>query len=124
VNGEYIFAIAGRDEDEAINVVLREKLKRHHSLELPDHVSLVATDEHTSYDGLQAHESTRNTVSHSTGEYVRGQIHTNNIDRSGRCQAPHRCTYHNVSKKYCRCTWRSSNFATTIAKTSIRSGRS
>ena len=37
VSGEYIFSIAGRDEDETTNAALREKLKRHHSLDLPDY---------------------------------------------------------------------------------------
>jgi hypothetical protein len=37
VNGEYTFSIAGRDEDETTNVALREKLKRHHALELPEY---------------------------------------------------------------------------------------
>ena len=37
VNGEYTFAIAGRDEDETTNVALQEKLKRHHALELPEY---------------------------------------------------------------------------------------
>jgi hypothetical protein len=37
VNGEYIFAISGRDEDETTNLALREKLKRHHSLDLPEY---------------------------------------------------------------------------------------
>jgi Protein of unknown function (DUF4011) len=36
VNGEYLFSIAGRDEDETTNVALREKL-RQHALELPEH---------------------------------------------------------------------------------------
>jgi len=37
VSGEYTFAISGRDEDETTNVALREKLKRHHALELPEY---------------------------------------------------------------------------------------
>ncbi len=35
-SGEYIFSISGRDEDETTNAALREKLRRHHSLELPE----------------------------------------------------------------------------------------
>ncbi len=35
-SGEYIFSIAGRDEDETTNVALREKL-RQHGLELPEY---------------------------------------------------------------------------------------
>jgi len=42
-----------------------------------DKVDLVATDEHSGYRGIKRpHES----VSHSSGEYVRGAVHTNNID--------------------------------------------
>lgn len=39
VGGEYIFSIAGRDEDETTNAALREKLKIHHSLDLPEYDS-------------------------------------------------------------------------------------
>jgi hypothetical protein len=35
-NGEYVFSIAGRDDDEATNVALREKLK-HLSIDLPEY---------------------------------------------------------------------------------------
>jgi len=42
-----------------------------------DKVDLVATDEHQGYRGIpRPHES----VNHSGGEYVRGNVHTNNID--------------------------------------------
>lgn len=37
INGEYVYSVAGRDDDESINVALREKLKRHHSIELPEY---------------------------------------------------------------------------------------
>lgn len=36
-NGEYVYSVSGRDDDESVNVALREKLKRHHSIELPDY---------------------------------------------------------------------------------------
>jgi hypothetical protein len=42
-NGEYVFSIAGRDEDETGNVALREKL-REHNLELPEYDSDVGID--------------------------------------------------------------------------------
>ncbi len=44
-----------------------------------DRVSMVATDEHQGYRGVskkRRHES----VNHSAGEYVRGEVHTANID--------------------------------------------
>jgi transposase-like protein len=46
---------------------------------LADRVSMVATDEHQGYRGLskkRRHEA----VNHSAGEYVRGEVHTANID--------------------------------------------
>src|SRR5437762_5936085 len=45
-----------------------------------DRVSLVATDEHTGYQGLQANRFPHETVAHSRGEYVRGNVHTQNLD--------------------------------------------
>lgn len=36
-SGEYVFSIKGRDEDETTNAALREKLRRHHALELPEY---------------------------------------------------------------------------------------
>jgi hypothetical protein len=36
-NGEYVFSIAGRDDDVTANVALREKLKRFHAIELPEY---------------------------------------------------------------------------------------
>lgn len=36
VNGEYVYSLAGRDDDETPNVALREKL-RQHAIELPEH---------------------------------------------------------------------------------------
>jgi transposase-like protein len=67
-----------------------------------DKVDLVATDDHRGYNYLQAaggfpHE----TVKHSENEYVRGNIHTNNIE-SFRALFKRGVigTYHNVSKKY------------------------
>jgi transposase-like protein len=66
-----------------------------------DKVSLVATDEHRGYDYLQAGGFPHETVKHSENEYVRGNVHTNNIEsfwsllKRGMVG-----TYHNVSKKY------------------------
>jgi transposase-like protein len=66
-----------------------------------DKVELVATDEHSGYRYLQYAPYPHHTVSHSDGEYVRGEIHTQSIDsfwallKRGIIGA-----YHNVSKKY------------------------
>ncbi len=63
-------------------------------------VSLVATDEHSGYRLLKygyPHE----VIKHSTGEYVRGEVHTNNIESFwSLLKRGIIGTYHNVSKAY------------------------
>jgi transposase-like protein len=65
-----------------------------------DKVELVATDEHSGYryiGWVMPHQS----VSHSAGEYVRGEIHTQSIDSFwALLKRGIIGTYHNVSKKY------------------------
>ena len=65
-----------------------------------DKVDLVATDEWSGYKLLQwalPHEVVR----HSTGEYVRGEVHTNNIESFwSLLKRGIIGTYHNVSRKY------------------------
>jgi len=65
-----------------------------------DNVDLVATDEHSGYRWLKSdypHES----VSHSKGEYVRGEVHTNNIESFwSLLKRGVIGTFHHVSKKY------------------------
>jgi transposase-like protein len=65
-----------------------------------DRVSLVATDEHAGYrllDSAYPHQVVR----HSGGEYVRGNLHTNNIESFWELLKRGIIgTYHNVSKKY------------------------
>jgi transposase-like protein len=64
-------------------------------------VDLVATDEHRGYAHLDAIGFPHEAVSHSTGEYVRGQIHTNNIESFwALLKRGVVGTYHNVSAKY------------------------
>jgi transposase-like protein len=66
-----------------------------------DRVSLVATDEHGGYAWLKPMKIPHQSVNHREGEYVRGEVHTNNIEsfwslfKRGVIG-----TYHNVSKKY------------------------
>ena len=43
VNGEYVFSIAGRDDDATTNVALREKLKQH-AIELPEYDPEIGID--------------------------------------------------------------------------------
>jgi transposase-like protein len=66
-----------------------------------DKVDLVATDEHLGYDRLAASGYQHDTVTHSTGEYVRGEVHTNNIESFwSLLKRGIMGTYHNVSAKY------------------------
>jgi len=77
-----------------------ETLTRFVRLAVSDKVELVATDEHSGYRYLKwamPHE----VVSHSTGEYVRGNVHTQSIDSFwALLKRGIIGTYHNVSKKY------------------------
>jgi len=63
-------------------------------------VDLVATDEHSGYRFLKEyfpHES----VSHSQGEYVRGEVHTNNLESFWSLfKRGVMGSFHHVSKKY------------------------
>jgi transposase-like protein len=65
-----------------------------------DRVSMVATDEHQGYRGVAAkrrHEA----VNHSAGEYVRGEIHTANIDSFwSLIKRGIMGSFHHVSKAY------------------------
>ncbi len=66
-----------------------------------DKVELVATDEASSYRYLKYAPYPHFTVSHSDGDYVRGEIHTQNIDSFWELLKRGIIgTYHNVSKKY------------------------
>jgi transposase-like protein len=77
-----------------------ETLTRFVRKAVSDKVDLVATDEHSGYRYLKwamPHEM----ISHSTGEYVRGNVHTNNIESFwSLLKRGILGTYHNVSKKY------------------------
>jgi transposase-like protein len=66
-----------------------------------DRVDLVATDEHSGYRLLKPSGIPHESVSHGQGEYVRGEVHTNNIEsfwsllKRGIIEQ-----FHHVSKKY------------------------
>jgi transposase-like protein/predicted RNA-binding Zn-ribbon protein involved in translation (DUF1610 family) len=65
-----------------------------------DKVDLVATDEHSGYRYLKW-VMPHGVVKHSHGEYVRGEIHTQNIESFwSLLKRGIIGTYHNVSKKY------------------------
>jgi hypothetical protein len=63
-------------------------------------VSLVATDENTGYGNLHK-QYPHKTVSHAKGEYVRGNVHTANLDSFwSLLKRGVMGTFHNVSKAY------------------------
>ena len=65
-----------------------------------DKVSLVATDESAGYQKLRQ-AFPHDTVDHKANEYVRGEVHTNNIESFwSLLKRGVIGTYHNVSKKY------------------------
>ncbi len=64
-------------------------------------VDLVATDDHPGYGYLTASGFKHGAVNHSAGEYVRGEVHTANIDNFwSLLKRGVIGTYHHVSKKY------------------------
>ncbi len=65
-------------------------------------ISLVATDEHSGYQYLERWQQLpHETVNHRQGEYVRGIVHTNNMESFwSLLKRGVMGTYHNVSKKY------------------------
>lgn len=66
-----------------------------------DKVELVATDEHSGYRLLKWAPYPHEVVTHSNDEYVRGEVHTQNIDSFwALLKRGIIGTYHNVSKKY------------------------
>jgi transposase-like protein len=65
-----------------------------------DNVSLVATDEHASYNAIND-EYHHETVAHRRGEYVRGEVHTATIDSFwSLLKRGIMGSFHNVSKAY------------------------
>jgi len=66
-----------------------------------DKVDLVATDEHGGYGYLETLGYHHESVNHSAGEYVRGEVHTNNLENFwSLLKRGVIGTYHHVSKKY------------------------
>jgi transposase-like protein len=66
-----------------------------------DKVELIATDQYTGYRRLGSKGFRHETVDHNKGEYVRGEIHTANLDSFwALLKRGIIGTYHHVSKKY------------------------
>ncbi len=67
---------------------------------ISDQVSLVATDQHQGYSRLNR-EFPHQSVNHARGEYVRGNVHTANLDSFwSLLKRGVMGTFHNVSKAY------------------------
>jgi transposase-like protein len=65
------------------------------------HVDLVATDESNAYNALAWEGFRHKSVNHSRGEYVRGNVHTSNIDSFwSMLKRGIMGSFHNVSKTY------------------------
>ncbi len=83
-------------EDTAANTLERFVRKA-----VSDRVSLVATDQYVGYKHLNRFNYRHETVDHVQGEYVRGEVHTQNLDSFwALLKRGIIGTYHNVSKKY------------------------
>jgi hypothetical protein len=83
-----------------IEEVTAPTLERFVRQTVADNVSLVATDNYQGYANL-APRYPHKTVSHSTGEYVRGNVHTANLDSFwSLLKRGVMGTFHNVSKAY------------------------
>ena len=65
---------------QVIERVDAKTLERFVAATVSDDVSLVATDEYVGYKHLRAAGIPHETVSHTKGEYVRGNVHTANLD--------------------------------------------
>jgi len=67
-----------------------------------DEVTLIATDENPSYSYIDPHKmNVHQVVNHTRGEYVRGSVHTNNIESFwSLIKRGVIGTYHHVSKDY------------------------
>jgi transposase-like protein len=64
-------------------------------------IDLVTTDEHSGYRWLKPSGIPHESVSHGKGEYVRGIVHTNNIESFwALLKRGVMGTYHHISKKY------------------------
>ena len=77
-----------------------ETLSRFVETAVADKVTLIATDEYVGYTDLK-HFYPHQTVDHKAHEYVRGNVHTNNIESFwSLLKRGVIGTYHNVSKEY------------------------
>ena len=66
-----------------------------------DDAEAIYTDEFPSYNGIEDHNTRHETVNHSIGEYVRGDVHTNSIENVwGLFKRSIVGTFHHMSVKH------------------------
>jgi transposase-like protein len=91
--GNVVCQIIERTDARTLNRFVRKAIS--------DKVDLVATDEFAGYTYLHVLGYPHQTVNHSEGEYVRGEVHTANLDSFwALLKRGIIGTYHHVSKKY------------------------
>ena len=91
-DGKAILKVMSKDEEQSMKDVIRENVS-------PE--SVIITDSHTGFKGLENEYAGHEVVNHSEGEYVRGDIFTNSVE--GFFSHLKRMifgTYHSVSKKH------------------------
>ena len=91
--GNVVCQIIENTDEQTLNKFVNETVS--------DEVSLVATDEHQGYAKLRRLGYAHGAVRHSAGEYVRGTVHTCNIDSFwSLLKRGIMGTFHHVSRKY------------------------
>jgi transposase-like protein len=91
--GNIVYQIIENTDTATLDSFVRETVS--------DKVDLLATAEHSGYRLLKLSDLPHETVGHGQGEYIRGEVHTNNIESFwSLLKRGIMGTYHNVSKKY------------------------
>jgi len=87
----------GRVSAEVVHDTTKETLQRFVRARIREGTTVVYTDELQSYTGLERHES----VNHSAYEFVRGDVHTNNIESFwSTLKRSHKGVYHRWSRDH------------------------
>jgi transposase-like protein len=91
--GMVVAKVIERTTAETIQEFIRETVA--------DDVSLIATDEHSGYRALKKKGYPHQSVSHAKGEYVRGNVHTANLDSFWSLfKRGIMGSFHHISKEY------------------------
>jgi hypothetical protein len=92
---------SGRVTAKVLSRVTAKDMQRFVREVVADDVSLVATDDHLGYRSLWKHGIPHESVNHAAGEYVRGNVHTANIDSFwSLLKRGIMGTFHQVSRDY------------------------